>query len=118
MPPMDERQRQSRIRFHCDGCGRMLSAEESLAGGAARCVCGSVVHVPFAHPSPSAENALRGLRIAGCRIDSVLGRGTSATVYKGHHLTLDIPVAVKILDRGPDRPEAVTEDGFLEEAIE
>jgi len=45
-----------------------------------------------------------------------MGKGTSSTVYKGHHLALDISVSVKILDRSADRPEAVTEDGFLEEA--
>lgn len=113
---MNEHQPLPRIRFHCDNCGRILSAEESYSGKSAQCMCGSVVTIPFAYLSPCSENPFRGFRIAGCRIDSVMGKGTSSTVYKGYHLTLDISVSVKILDRGLDRLEAVTEDGFLEEA--
>ena len=37
------------------------------------------------------------LVLAGCRIDGVMGKGSAATVYKAHHLALDVPVAIKIL---------------------
>jgi CheY-like chemotaxis protein len=46
--------------------------------------------------------------IGGCRLERVLGRGATATVYLGRHVVLDLPVAVKVLrltDVGWDRVE-------------
>jgi len=81
-----------------------------------KCICGSPVVVPFARYAPAPENPLRGFRIAGCRIDRVIGAGSFATVYKGHHLTLDIPVAIKILNSEHMEPGARQRESFLDEA--
>ena len=41
---------------------------------------------------------LAGMEIGGCRLERILGRGASGTVYLGRHLLLDVPVAVKVFD--------------------
>ena len=42
-----------------------------------------------------------GKVLGHCHIDSFLGEGSSARVYKGTHQTLGIPVAVKVLKTAP-----------------
>jgi eukaryotic-like serine/threonine-protein kinase len=111
-----EKEHPSRIRFHCDRCGRILRSPEAHAGRPGKCVCGNSVIVPFAYENPSPENPLRGVCIAGCRIDCVMGRGSTATVYKGHHLVLDIPVAIKILECPQGKRDEKAVRMFLEEA--
>lgn len=44
---------------------------------------------------------LTGKVMGHCRIESLIGEGASARVYKGLHQTLGIPVAVKILKAAP-----------------
>ncbi len=106
----------TRIRFHCDNCGRILTTPESYSGKTGACACGASFPVPFGFHKPSKDNPLRGYHIAGCRIDSVIGKGSAATVYKGHHLTLDIPVAIKILNPVQEKSGSQMALGFLEEA--
>ena len=38
-----------------------------------------------------------GMVVGRCRLKKILGRGSSAVLFKGIHQTLDIPVTVKIL---------------------
>jgi tRNA A-37 threonylcarbamoyl transferase component Bud32 len=108
--------RKSRLSFHCDGCGRILTAPESLSGKLGKCLCGHTNAVPFSHHTPTPDNPVRGLVLAGCRIDSVIGKGSQATVYKGHHLTLDIPVAMKILHSQVKKAQTQMAERFLKEA--
>ena len=36
-------------------------------------------------------------RVGKCRLESLLGKGGMGVVYRGHHETLDLPVAIKLL---------------------
>lgn len=49
------------------------------------------------------SKTLIGSFFADCRIEKLLGKGASGVVYQGHHLGLDIPVAIKILNPRHDR---------------
>ncbi len=111
-----DRKKAALVRFHCDACGRIITAPEALSGKPGKCVCGESVPVPFSRHTPAPDNPLRGLRLAGCRIDKVIGKGSVATVYKGHHLTLDIPVAIKILSPELRKTESQLAERFLKEA--
>ncbi len=104
------------IRFHCDYCGRILARPESMAGEMEKCSCGMSVPVPHPTHHPLPGNPMAGYQIAGCRIDRVVGEGSAATVYKGHHLALDIPVAIKILKTDQKRVRSHMAKTFLREA--
>ncbi len=104
------------IRFHCDYCGRILARLESMGGELDKCSCGMSVPVPYSQHHPLPGNPLAGFHIAGCRIDRVIGEGSAATVYKGHHLALDIPVAIKILKTDQKRVGSHLARTFLREA--
>lgn len=106
----------AKIRSHCDHCGRRVTAPESYGGKYGKCFCGKPVFIPYAHHHPAPDNPLRGYHIAGCRIDRVIGKGSAATVYKGHHLTLDIPVAIKILHPAQQQAGTLMAERFLNEA--
>ncbi len=57
---------------------------------------------------------LVGATIGGCKILEKIGHGGMGTVYKAHHLALDIIVAVKVLKPLSDVPDA--KERFLREA--
>lgn len=62
------------------------------------------------------ENDLIGRTVGGAVVKEKIGKGGMGSVYRGHHLTLDIPVAIKFLKpeyarRSPDAVER-----FLKEA--
>ncbi len=52
--------------------------------------------------------------IGNCRIEKLLGRGGMGSVYLGHHLGLDISVAVKILNPNWITSEEIVRRFFLE----
>lgn len=52
--------------------------------------------------------------IGNCHIKKLLGRGGMGSVYLGHHLGLDIPVAVKILNPNWITSEELVQRFFLE----
>ena len=60
------------------------------------------------------QDSLIGSRIGDCRIEEKIGQGSMGCVYKGYHLKLDIPVAVKILQAVTYIPDA--KERFLREA--
>lgn len=57
---------------------------------------------------------LVGTMIGGCKILEKIGHGGMGTVYKAHHLALDIIVAVKVLKPLSEVPDA--KERFLREA--
>jgi serine/threonine protein kinase len=57
---------------------------------------------------------LNGTVIGGCRIENRIGQGGMGIVYKAHHLALDIPVAVKVLQTTSQMKNS--EERFLREA--
>lgn len=60
------------------------------------------------------QDSLIGSKIGDCRIEEKIGQGSMGCVYKGYHLELDIPVAVKILQAVTYIPDA--RERFLREA--
>jgi serine/threonine protein kinase len=52
--------------------------------------------------------------IGGCRLETLLGRGGMGSVYKAHHLNLDIPIAVKFLDKGLANSQELIDRFILE----
>jgi serine/threonine protein kinase len=59
-------------------------------------------------------NELIGKKLGGCTIESKIGQGGMGTVYKAHHETLNIAVAIKIFHAQPDSPGS--KERFLREA--
>jgi serine/threonine protein kinase len=55
-----------------------------------------------------------GKKLGGCTIASKIGQGGMGTVYKAHHETLNIPVAIKVFHGQDDSPES--KERFLREA--
>lgn len=55
-----------------------------------------------------------GKKLGGCTIESKIGQGGMGTVYKAHHETLNIAVAIKIFHAQPDSPGS--KERFLREA--
>jgi len=56
---------------------------------------------------------LVGTTIGGCRVDRLLGRGSTGEVYLAQHLTLDVPVAVKVIRTGPPAGGETNFERFL-----
>jgi serine/threonine protein kinase len=59
-------------------------------------------------------NELIGKKLGGCTIESKIGQGGMGTVYKAHHETLNIAVAIKIFHAQPD--SSGSQERFLREA--
>ena len=105
VPPRLPELRLSALRPFCDECifkpfqvselierikARMASAREYGTGSGTSADLGVREAAPIKPVSS-------GTIIAGCRIERVLGKGASGTVYLGRHLTLDVPVAIKLV---------------------
>ncbi|MEW6138496.1 MAG: protein kinase [Thermodesulfobacteriota bacterium] len=112
----DAAQEIEKIRYLCDNCGRIVSVDIIGCGKRVKCLCGESVLVPYADHTPTRKNPLRGLKLAGCRVDDIIGQGATATVYKAHHLALDIPVAIKVFHPVQKREGSEILRRFLREA--
>ncbi len=96
------------IRFVCPFCNFAISADADAAGTKTECVgCGKKVFIP-------AGRFDRGCIIGDFIIEAHLGKGSIGDVYKATQISLDRPVALKILT-----PKFMTKKGvadFLKEA--
>ncbi len=71
----------------------------------------------FVGPPPRATDPLIGARVGGkYEIRAVLGRGGMATVYEARHLTLDKPVALKVMQAGSAEGDEIATARFYQEA--
>ncbi len=85
------------IRFCCPTCRAKLAIDSSESGSPVTCTeCGRVCTVPPPEPGP-------GVVIGGFMIERLLGAGGMGEVYLARQLSMDRPVALKILPFRPDR---------------
>ncbi len=86
------------ISFQCSQCGKTAEADAAAAGTRTVCPhCQAGVEVPQKPIGP-------GVTLGGFRINQLIGEGGMGQVYLALQLSLDRPVALKIL------PEAVAVD--------
>ncbi len=79
------------MRFQCQNCQKIVSIDDSECGRPVGCGhCGSITVVPE-------SRFAKGAMINDFIIRDTLGNGGMGTVYLAHQLSLDRPVALKIL---------------------
>ncbi|MFC1833973.1 protein kinase [Thermodesulfobacteriota bacterium] len=105
------------VRFACV-CGRVHIVPSKAVGRKGKCIeCGREMRVPDVDPKrDSMSERVVGTVIGGCRILHKIGGGGMGGVFKGHHLGLDITVAVKILYAYLAEKDSVFIKRFIREA--
>lgn len=95
------------ITFHCRKCNARLEIEASQAGTRIPCPsCQTPVEVPAAAIGP-------GTTIGGFRVERLIGEGGMGRVFLARQLSMDRPVALKIL------PAALAADaGIVERFVQ
>ncbi len=106
-----------KIRFACE-CGQIHVVPVKNSGRKGKCGnCGKVMTVPVVDIRPdSLTELVVGKIVGGCRLLYKLGGGGMGGVFKGHHIALDIPVAVKILHAHLAEKDPVFIKRFIREA--
>src|SRR5262249_46214698 len=74
----------------------LLEGTETLPGFGREDPTASAGEAPLGGPERTGEGAI-GTVLGPWRLEEVLGRGTSATVFRARHLVLARPAAVKIM---------------------
>ena len=108
----------SKIRFSCI-CGQVPhGAPTRNSGRQGKCGnCGDVLVVPSVDTRPDGlADQVIGTIVGGCRLLYKIGGGGMGGVFKGHHIALDIPVAVKILHSHLAEKDPVFIKRFIREA--
>jgi len=106
-----------RIRFACE-CGQVHVVPARNAGRKGKCGnCGKVMTVPVVDARPdSLADLVIGRIVGGCRLLYKIGGGGMGGVFKGHHIALDISVAIKILHAHLAEKDPVFIKRFIREA--
>lgn len=115
--PDTERAPMPKIRFACE-CGQVHSVPLDTVGRKGKCGnCGRSMTVPAVDMRPdSLAIQVIGKLVGGCRLLYKIGGGGMGGVFKGHHVALDIPVAVKILHAHLADKDPVFIKRFIREA--
>jgi len=105
------------IRFACE-CGQVHDVPMHFVGRKGQCAtCGRAVTVPVVDAKPDIlADQMIGKTVGGCRLLYKIGGGGMGGVFKGHHLGLDLPVAVKILHSHLAEKDPVFIKRFIREA--
>lgn len=105
------------IRFACE-CGQVHVVPMQFVGRKGQCAtCGRALAVPVVDGRPDVlANQLIGKSVGGCRLLYKIGGGGMGGVFKGHHLGLDLPVAIKILHSHLAEKDPVFIKRFIREA--
>ncbi|MCA1960802.1 MAG: protein kinase [Desulfomonile sp.] len=112
-----QRELSDSMRFACT-CGMVHFATKQSTGTKRKCDnCGKELIVPAVDDKrDSLTDNVIGKVVGGCRILYRIGGGGMGGVYKGHHIGLDLPVAVKILHSHLAERDPVFIKRFLREA--
>jgi tetratricopeptide (TPR) repeat protein len=106
-----------RLKFACE-CGQVHVLPLRYVGREGKCAkCGKVIKVPDADTRPdSLADQLIGQTVGGCRLFYKIGGGGMGGVFKGRHIALDIPVAVKVLHAHLADKDPIFVKRFIREA--
>ncbi len=86
------------VKFTCPNCSQKLEADASLSGVAVQCpACGGQALIPAPEMAP-------GSIVGNFKIERVLGTGAMGEVYLATQVSMQRPVALKVL------PPGLTED--------
>jgi eukaryotic-like serine/threonine-protein kinase len=112
-----EREGVPKIRFACE-CGQVHIVPLDTVGRKGKCGnCGRAMTVPVVDMRPdSLAIQIIGKNVGGCRLLYKIGGGGMGGVFKGHHIALDIAVAVKILHAHLADKDPVFIKRFIREA--
>jgi len=120
------------MNVHCPKCNAAFISQDAEPGEQVlcpRCRAKFVVEAePGGGPPPQSPGTttspvdvtlsdgdpMIGREIGGCRIESLLGKGGMGSVYRAHHQTLDIPVAIKLMHREAVGSQKAVDRFFLE----
>lgn len=98
-----------KIHFRCPDCSEKLKAIHELGGEDIECpVCGATIEVPFLYLES-------GVEIGGYLIQDELGEGGMGAVYLALQLSINRPVALKVLSSALASDETMVKR-FLREA--